>query len=124
PAQSTRTKCAPQYGQSAWPPSDSIGRYTRGCEFHSAIDGSGQLSGRSARRTWYSRSALAGRGWVWVAVMSARGMESDDILARKAHTPCAPPSGGRRPAVDRAAAGHQPAAGASSAATTASVVMR
>src|SRR5690606_21791141 len=65
------------------PPSASIGRYTRGWEFHSVIDGSGQLSGRSARRTWYSRSALAGRGWGWLAVMSARGGVSRDILARK-----------------------------------------
>src|SRR5690606_8803826 len=81
--QSTRMKRALQYGHSALPPSASIGRYTRGWEFHSVIDGSGQLSGRSARRTWYSRSALAGRGWVWLAVMSARGGVSRDILARK-----------------------------------------
>src|SRR5690606_16130275 len=64
------------------PPSVSIGRYTRGCEFHSAIDGSGQLNGRSARCTSYWRWALACRGWGWVAVMSARGGESRDILAR------------------------------------------
>jgi hypothetical protein len=32
-------------------PVASIGRYNRGCEFHTAIAGVGQLSGSSARAT-------------------------------------------------------------------------
>ena len=40
----------------------SIGRYTRGCEFHNAIAGSGQLSGRSARAHFVTLLRVGGRG--------------------------------------------------------------
>ena len=47
--QSSSTNTAPQYGHFAEPVA-STGRYTRGCEFHSAIAGVGQLSGSSRAR--------------------------------------------------------------------------
>src|SRR3546814_13646804 len=53
--------CAPQYGHTALPVA-SIGKYTRGCEFHRLIAGVGQLSGKSLRDTVYWRSALASCG--------------------------------------------------------------
>jgi len=49
--QSTSMNCDPQYGQTARAPSASIGRYTRGCEFHNVMEGVGQHSGSSLRRT-------------------------------------------------------------------------
>ena len=50
--QSARTKCEPQYGHCTSPlGASSMARYTRGCEFHNAIDGNGQLNGRSPRCT-------------------------------------------------------------------------
>jgi len=82
--QSTSTNRDPQYGQTARPPSASIGRYTRGCEFHSAMDGVGQHSGSSLRRTSWQRSALAGAGAALAAFIgrniSGRG---PDILPRQ-----------------------------------------
>jgi len=50
PIQSLSTNTAPQYGHFAEPVA-SIGKYTRGCEFHKAIAGVGQLKGNSARAT-------------------------------------------------------------------------
>jgi hypothetical protein len=41
-----RIKSVPQYGHFT-SPVFSIGKYTRGCEFHRLISGNGQCSGKS-----------------------------------------------------------------------------
>ena len=53
-------------------PSASNAKYTRGCEFHKVMPGSGQLTGKSASLTMYARRAFAG------SVAPARMADSPD----------------------------------------------